>query len=158
MSQSFYDLLQPGMVQELGSHTFTRDAIIAFAERYDPQRFHLSDEEAADSHFGALCASGWHTASAWMRLNIDNGRAELLRLTGYIGRDPVFGPSPGLRNLRWTHPVCAEDTITYCTTLTGKRKNARRKGWGLLTSQSQGFNQDGRMVITMDGAVTLRTN
>ncbi|MFD0916394.1 MaoC family dehydratase [Pseudahrensia aquimaris] len=158
MSESFFDLLQPGMVQELGDHTFTREAIIAFAEKYDPQRFHLSDEGATKSHFGALCASGWHTAAAWMRLNVERGRGELIRLTGYVGPEPVMGPSPGLRNLKWTHPVYAGDTITYRTTITGKRKNPRREGWGLLTSNTQGFNQDGTLVITMDGAVTLRTD
>ena len=94
---SFYDLLEEGMTLELGSHTFEPDEIIRFAEKFDPQPFHLSEEGAARSNFGRLCASGWHTCSIWMRLNVSHGRDEFLRLTGYEGPPPVFGPSPGLR-------------------------------------------------------------
>src|SRR5438552_11829755 len=49
-----------------GSHTFTAGQIKAFAARFDPQPFHLDEAAAARSPFGALCASGWHTASLWM--------------------------------------------------------------------------------------------
>ena len=45
-----------------------RDEVIAFASRYDPQPFHLSDEAAAATHFGRLSASGWHTASMTMAM------------------------------------------------------------------------------------------
>ena len=56
---------------DLGTHVFTRDSIIHFASHYDPQRFHLSDEGARETHFGKLCASGWHTGAVWMRKMID---------------------------------------------------------------------------------------
>ncbi|MEO1720422.1 MAG: hypothetical protein AAFR23_09385, partial [Pseudomonadota bacterium] len=51
----------------LGSHTFVRREVIAFATRFDPQPFHLDDDAARDSLFGALCASGWHTTAVWFR-------------------------------------------------------------------------------------------
>jgi len=146
------------MIQQLGSHTFEKDEIIEFASQFDPQRFHLSQEEAEQSNFGALCASGWHTASIWMRLNIQNGSGELARLVGNLDIRPVFGPSPGVRNLRWLRPVYVGDTITYRSTLTGKRKSPKRKGWGLILSHSEGFNQNGKPVISMDGAVTIKTD
>ncbi|MEL6966811.1 MAG: hypothetical protein AAGM04_05460, partial [Pseudomonadota bacterium] len=60
-TRSFFDRVEPGLVQELGSHTFEHDEIIRFATKFDPQAFHLSEEGAAASHFGRLCASGWHT-------------------------------------------------------------------------------------------------
>ena len=66
----FFDDLVVGERYELGSHTFTADAIKIFARRFDPQPFHLDEAAAARSHFGALCASGWHTASVWMRLMV----------------------------------------------------------------------------------------
>ncbi len=57
----FFEDMRVGERTELGSHTFTAEEIKAFARRYDPQRFHVDEEAAARSHFGALCASGWHT-------------------------------------------------------------------------------------------------
>ena len=58
----------------LGSHTITEAEILAFARKYDPQPFHLDEAAAACSHFGALCASGWHTAAVWAGLMVEHQR------------------------------------------------------------------------------------
>ena len=140
----------PGMTMRLGEHRFTAGEIIAFASDYDPQPFHLSREGAAKSHFGRLCASGWHTGAVWMRQYITNRVPELQRLTG-LETIPDFGPSPGLRNLRWTHPVYEGDTIRFFQSFTGQ-KPSRRPGWSFLTSRAFAVNQHGVEVMTMDGA------
>ena len=72
----FFEDIALGERAELGSHTYTADDIKRFARKYDPQPFHLDEAAAARSHFGALCASGWHTASVWMRLMVDHQRRE----------------------------------------------------------------------------------
>ena len=111
----FLDEVRVGERTVIGSHTFTAVAIKAFAARFDPQPFHLDEAAAARSHFGALCASGWHTAAVWMRLIVDHRRAEseARRARG----EPVArtGVSPGFRDLKWPRPVYAGDTITYAT-------------------------------------------
>ncbi|MEM9734936.1 MAG: MaoC/PaaZ C-terminal domain-containing protein [Pseudomonadota bacterium] len=154
---SFYERLQTGIALDLGAHTFEREPIIDFAKQFDPQRFHLSDEGAAGSHFDRLCASGWHTSSQWMRQNVEHSYQRLVDAVGYDGPPVAFGPSPGFRNLRWYLPVYAGDTVHYRTTLTGKRALAHRPGWGLLMNRAEGFNQDGERVVSMDGAVTVPT-
>ncbi|MCB1430164.1 MAG: dehydratase, partial [Nitratireductor sp.] len=63
---------EPGFTAELGEHCFEADEIIAFARKFDPQPFHLDAELARKSAFGGLCASGWHTASVWMRKQRDH--------------------------------------------------------------------------------------
>lgn len=151
---TFWDRLEPGMVSELGCYTFTREAILDFARAHDPQRFHVDEEAARDSIFGALCASGWHTAAIWMRLNILNGRAEWLRLTG-ASELPAFGPSPGIRDLRWLRPVYVDETVHYRTELMAKRLSASRPGWGILTNRCEGTLADGTPVMTMTGAVMV---
>ena len=151
----FYDLVEPGMTLELGTHTFEAEAIKAFARRYDPQRFHLDEEEAEASVLGGLCASGWHTAAVWMRLNIANGRAELRRVTGWTGPDPIFGPSPGVKHLKWVRPVFSGETVHYTSVTTGKRRLASRPGWGLLFNESHGRLPDGTPVLSMEGAVLI---
>ena len=72
----FFEDIRVGETVEIGSHVFTAEDIKTFAQRFDPQPFHVDDEAAARSHFGQLCASGWHTACVWMRLLIDRRRRE----------------------------------------------------------------------------------
>jgi acyl dehydratase len=149
----YLDELAPGDTNELGSYTFSPDDIIGFARQYDPQPFHTDTEAARHSLFGGLCASGWHTAAVWMKLMIaTRGRiqAEAER-QGY--RPPRLGSSPGFRNLRWSKPVYAGDTITYRSTITGARPSATRPGWGMAFHRNTGVNQDSEEVFSFDGAV-----
>src|SRR6185437_15303805 len=70
----YFEDIQIGDRYSLGHHTFSAADIKTFARRFDPQLFHLDEAAAARSHFGALCASGWHTAVTWMRLIVDYRR------------------------------------------------------------------------------------
>lgn len=148
----FEDLIS-GETDELGSYTFEADDIVAFARQFDPQRFHVDPEAARNSLFGALCASGWHTASIWMQQMIayrERVRTEALSR----GERPArLGPSPGFTNLKWLKPVYVGDTITYRTTVTGKRASASRPGWGMVFHRNSGVNQHGEEVFSFDGAV-----
>jgi hypothetical protein len=62
----YFEDLEVGAETYFGSYEVTREEIIEFALKYDPQPFHLSDEEAAKTHFGRIAASGWHTAAMVM--------------------------------------------------------------------------------------------
>ena len=137
-----------------GTHTFGREEIVAFASKFDPQPFHLDEEAARNSLFGGLCASGWHICSVWMKLRIAN-RSLLEDLAG-PDHGLTYGPSPGIRDLRWHSPVFVDDTITFTTTFTGARLSEKRANWGLLTTSERGEDADGRLVLTMNNAVTLR--
>src|SRR3954468_21513271 len=86
-----------GAVRELGAYAFTAEAIVAFARAYDPQAFHLDPEAARRSHFGGLCASGWHTAAAYMNRMLTT-RARDEAYTAARGPVPEAGPSPGFKN------------------------------------------------------------
>jgi len=144
----FFDDIAIGERFELGRHTFSADDIKAFARRFDPQAFHLDEAAAARSHFGALCASGWHTASVWMRLMVDYQRREdaALRARG----EPVatLGPSPGFRELKWLKPVYVGDTISYATEVLETRTSNSRPEWGIMTMRNTGVNQKGEPVIS----------
>lgn len=93
--------IQEGDVHEFGSYEVTRDEIVGFAERYDPQPFHVDEDAARESAFGELVASGWHTASMCMRLLVDN----------YLA-DTASAGARGIRDLRWIEPVRPGDTLT----------------------------------------------
>ncbi|HUI95320.1 MAG TPA: MaoC family dehydratase [Xanthobacteraceae bacterium] len=148
----YFEDMRVGERADLGSHTFTADEIKAFARRYDPQRFHVDEAAAARTHFGALCASGWHTAAVFMRhfVEAEQRDAEALRAGGETPAQA--GPSPGIRDLRWPRPVYAGDTISFVREVTELRAQTTRPGWGLVVGRNTGTNQDGALVLAFFGA------
>ena len=156
MKGLFLEEIDIGSEETLGSHHFTREAVLRFAKSYDPQPFHLDDEAAAQSHFGALCASGWHTAAGWMKCYVAfNARHRALR--AIAGEQlPEIGPSPGFERLKWLKPVYPGDTVTYKSRAIEKRALTSRRGWGLLSSANSGFNQHGDLVFSFDGKVLVQ--
>ena len=145
MSRWFEDL-EIGETDELGTHTFTADEIKTFARQYDPQPFHLDEEAARRSAFGALCASGWHTAAIWMRLMVRRRQDEETAAAG--ARSARLGPSPGFRDMKWLKPVYVDDTIDYRSEVLDKRTSNSRPRFGLMTVRSTGINQHGEPVIS----------
>jgi acyl dehydratase len=144
----FFEDIKVGDVFEVGRHTFTAENIKAFATRFDPQVFHVDEAAAERSHFGALVASGWHTAVAWMRLMVDYRRriAEAARARG----EPAagIGPALGFRELKWLKPVYAGDTIDYKSAVIEMRLSSSRPHVGLMSFRTTGVNQNGEPVIS----------
>lgn len=144
----YFDDIRLGDVIMTGRYTFDADSIKTFARRFDPQLFHVDEEAAAQSHFGALCASGWQTASVWMRLMIDQRRVEheAMRARG----EPIAssGPALGLRDLKWLKPVYVGDTVDYQSVVSEARVSNSRPGFGLMTILTTGVNQNGETVIS----------
>ncbi|WP_338609716.1 MaoC family dehydratase [Pelagibacterium nitratireducens] len=149
MTRWFEDV-QIDMPFDLGSHTFTEDEIIRFGTLYDPQYFHTDPEAAAQSHFGGLVASGWHTVSVGHRLMVDRLVAEedVVRAEG--GEPGVSGPSPGVNRMDFKAPVRPGDTVRYTLTVTGKRRSNSIPGWGLLFNLLEAHNQHGDLVYSAD--------
>jgi acyl dehydratase len=142
-----------GETVDLGSHTFTREEIVAFAREYDPQPFHLDEDAARASLFGALCASGWHTAALFIRGIIttrQNANAEALARGVRLA---TYGPSPGFRDLRWFKPVYVGDTVSYRMRLIEKTDLKSRPNRGLLASAVQGRNQKGEIVFAVTSQI-----
>lgn len=141
-----FDDLTPGRVIPLGSRTVTREEILAFAGRFDPQPMHLDEDAARGSLVGGLSASGFHTCGIMMRLMTD----------GYIGDSTMQG-SPGVERISWPHPVHPGDTLTgTCHVLEG-RLSKSRPGLGLVGCRHTLANQDGRLVLDMRGVALYLT-
>lgn len=144
----FFEDIRVGDSVVVGRHTFTADDIKTFARRFDPQLFHVDEAVAERSHFGALCASGWHSAVVWMRLMVDHRRGliEAARARG----EPVagIGPALGFRELKWLKPVYAGDTIEYSSEIVEARTSASKPRYGLIVIRSTGVNQNGEPVIS----------
>ena len=133
----YYEDLVVGEVYELdGRYEMEKTEITEFAEQYDPQPFRVDEAAAEESIFGSLAASGWHTASACMRLLVD----------GFLDPETSMGAS-GVEDLEWLAPVYPGDTLRVEVEILDKRVSESRPEMGHVRSKLTGYNQDGDPVI-----------
>jgi acyl dehydratase len=140
MGIRYFEDFQVGDAFDLGTIQVTAEEIIAFARQFDPQPFHLDAEQAKDSIFGGLVASGWHTTSLFMRLLVDG----LLRETVSIG-------SPGVDEIRWLRPLRPGDTLRARFTILECTPSRSRPHMGVVRSRCEAFNQQDELVMTLVG-------
>jgi acyl dehydratase len=108
----------------VGSILMTRDAVIEFASRYDPQPFHLSDEAAAANPiFGRLAASGWHTAVMMQML--------VSEFTKHLGLHGLAGG--GVDALRWIKPVFPPERLLVSVGFDAVRPSKTQPDRGIAT-------------------------
>ena len=97
----YFEDLAVGDEWTYGEYDVTEDELVDFAEQYDPQWFHTDRERAAaESPYGGLIASGWHTAAMTMRLLVE----------GFLDDTATMG-AKGVDELRWRKPVEPGDTL-----------------------------------------------
>jgi acyl dehydratase len=138
VDQRHFEDFVPGAVAEFGPIEVDEVEVIAFAQRYDPQRIHTDPVAAAQGPFGGLIASGWHTASLVMRLLVEN----------YLARHASLA-SPGIDELRWLWPVRPGDTLRVRATVVDARRSQSKPDRGLVRTKVEALNQDGRVVMSM---------
>ena len=144
----FFEDIEIGARREFGSFTFTAEDIKKFATQFDPQRFHLDEEEGRKSLFGGLAASGWHVAAVCMKLLVADGKRLTAEAVARGEKVAVWGPSPGFRELRWIKPVLAGDTIRFSSVVETKRTSEKRPEWGIVQARNTGINQRGEIVYS----------
>jgi acyl dehydratase len=142
----YFEDLVVGVETNYGSYDVTRDEVLEFARKYDPQPFHLSDEEAAKTHFGRLSASGWHTAAMTMAV-----------IARHVVDDHHAGlGSPGIDELRWKKPVYPGDTLHVSGRIVEKTPSRSRPEMGSFRTETTVKNQDGEVVMTFTSIVLIR--
>jgi acyl dehydratase len=142
----YFEDLEVGEETYFGSYEVTREEVLEFARKYDPQPFHLSDEEAAKTHFGRIAASGWHTTAMTMAV-----------IARYVVKHEQAGlGSPGIDELRWKKPVYPGDTLHVRGTITEKTLSRSRPDMGSYRTQTIVTNQDDHPVMTFTSIVLIR--
>ena len=144
--QYFEDIVV-GTKASFGQYAVLHDEVVAFAKAYDPQPFHLSDAAAAETHFGRLSASGWHTCAMTMAMVVENLKAH----------DQAGLGSPGIDELRWLKPVYPGDTLRGETEILDKRASQSRPEMGSYRSRMTVLNQDDVTVMTFVSIGLIRT-
>ena len=142
----YFEDLELGKERYFGSYEVTREEVLDFARKYDPQPFHLSDEAAAKTHFGRIAASGWHSAAMVMgviaRHVVDQRQAGL--------------GSPGIDELRWKKPVYPGDTLHVTGEILEKTPSRSRPEIGSFRTKTTVTNQHGDVVMTFISIVLIR--
>ena len=137
MKELYFDDLNAG--DKFQSETFEvpGNAIIEFAEKFDPQKFHLNAKSAERSIFKGLVASGWHTAAITMRLFVKT----LNFAEGAIGL--------GVDELRWPNAVRPGDVLRVETEIVDVRPSKSKPKHGIIRLRNVTTNQNGDVVQTM---------
>ena len=114
--------------------TVSKEDIVAFAEQWDYQSFHLDEELALDSPYKGLIASGWHTLLVGFSLILDTKKME----------DSSLG-SPGMEDARWLIPVRPNDRLRCRVTVLSARRSQRQE-CGVVKILVEIFNQNEELV------------
>ena len=137
----YFEDYQEGKTERFGAYQVTREEVIDFASKFDPQPFHLDDAAAAASPiFGRLAASGWHTCGMVMRM-----------LTAvWTDEDGYFSlGGTGVDELRWTRPVYPGDTLSIEAEILSKSAPRSKPELGFVNFRVTVFNQHDEPVMSM---------
>lgn len=145
----WFEDMHIGRIDRYGSKDVTREEVIDFAGKYDPQPFHLDDAAAAANPlFGRLSASGWHTACMAMRMTAD--------YWGGLGGRTILGGA-GIEELAWLKPVYPGDTLRCELEVIETRASRSKPDRGIVKSRLSVFNQDDEPVMRQIAVVMMAT-
>lgn len=139
----YLDDFQVGQRFATGTYTMTEAEIVAFARQFDPQPFHLGEDEGRDSLLGGLAASGWHTAAVTMRLQVEG---EMQLVGGIVGAGG---------EITWPAPTRPGDVLRVETEVLEVRPSRSRPDRGIVTVLAETKNHDGVVVQALRATLVV---
>ncbi len=133
---TYFEDIAVGDTDEFGTYDVTEAEILEFAGKYDPQPFHTDPEAAAETIYGGLVASGWHTCAMTMRLLVD----------GHFDDSAAMG-ARGVEELRFPRPVRPGDSLRVRTEVL--EKSADTADRGTVRVRSETVTDDDELVLSM---------
>ncbi len=135
----FEDVELHQVMRSSNEYAVSKEAIITFAEEFDPMPFHIDEEFAKQTPFGKLFASSVHTVAIAIRMTRDVG-----------GEDMAVVAGLGWQDVKLPHPVFADDRLHIEVEFIEKRLSQSKPGHGIVTSQIRVFNQDDTKVAQLN--------
>jgi acyl dehydratase len=130
---------------ECAGHILTAEAIIEFAQLWDPQPWHTNETAAKESIFGGLTACSAHifsiyciTSQQWQNDRKQQALASL-----------------GFDELRMLKPVFAGDTLQCVTTIETARPSGSKPDCGIIVYASKLLNQHDEAVFSAKCATLM---
>lgn len=136
MSERFFESIKVGDKVESARYTFTEQAIMEYCAKYDPQSFHIDRKEAAQSIFGSIVASGFHTLAVAFRLFME---------LGLFGRSNLGGFA--IDGVRLLKPVRGGDEIRVKSEIVEARVSQSKPDRGVVYVRHEVLNQDDAVVV-----------
>ncbi|MEC7764532.1 MAG: MaoC family dehydratase [Pseudomonadota bacterium] len=140
MSQRYFEDLPVGFTYRSGEAALTREAIVRFATEWDPQPFHVDEAAAAESHFGTLIASGWHTLLIAFNLAMQSG----------VWDEASMGAS-GMDEVRWFLPAVPGDVIHVRAEVVSAERSKSRPDRGRVSFRNDIHRADGKRIASYIG-------
>ncbi|WP_053947509.1 MaoC family dehydratase [Halolamina sediminis] len=137
---TYFDDLTVGDTDEFGTYDVTEEEILEFAGQYDPQPFHTDPAAAAETIYGGLIASGWHTCAMTMRLLVD----------GHFDDSAAMG-AKGVEELRFPRPVRPGDSLSVRTEVLEKTVDGQDRG--TVRVHSETVTENDELVLSMTSEV-----
>ena len=134
----YFEDYVPGLRVDCGTFSVGEEEIIAFAQEYDAQPFHVDPVAAKDGPYGGLIASGWHTTALMMRHLVEH----------FVSPESSLGAA-GIDEIRWPRPVRPGDTLHVSATVLEARQSNSKPDRGIIRSLAEVTNQDGDLVMKL---------
>jgi acyl dehydratase len=136
MTSLYFEEAEVGKLRTAGPYLVSRNEIIEFAQKYDPQPFHINEEAAARSVFAGLTASAAHTFAILLSL-LNKAQPYSLRTLAGLGWD----------ELRLPIPVRPGDELYLELAILEKRESKSKSDRGIVRGQIYLRNQKREIVL-----------
>jgi acyl dehydratase len=143
MSPTYFDDLKVGYRSLVGEWLLERDEAIAFAERWDPQPFHVDEQAAMQSIYGGLTASSLHLFAICTRLFFDH--EDRIAVMAMLGKDDV----------RFPNPARIGDRLRYQTECVEWTPSKSKSDRGVIRLCDRLTNQAGELVMTQEVSLMI---
>jgi len=135
MTRRYFEDITDGEQLKCQNVIVTREDIITFAKKFDPQSFHTDEDTAEESIFGGLIASSLHILSACTRAVVE-AQGDVAILSG-VGMDEA----------KMFNPVRPGDTLSVKAWWTDLKRSQSKPDLGFAAIRCKVTNQNGDPVI-----------
>jgi len=118
--------------------TVSAEDMMEFAQKYDPQYFHVDPELAKNTLFGGLIGSGIYTAALWRQMDhVANGSI-------------AFVCGVAWENVKWSSALRPGDIIVATSRCLSKRESGKRPNVGIATFHHEVVKANGDVAMEFD--------
>jgi acyl dehydratase len=135
MARRYFEDITDGEHLNCQNVIITREDIIKFAKKFDPQPFHTDENAAKESIFGCLIASSLHILSACTRAVVE-AQGDVAILSGV-----------GMNEAKMFNPVRPGDTLFIEAWWADLKRSRSKQDLGFAGIRCKVTNQNGNPVI-----------
>jgi len=127
----------------VGQYTITEAEMVSFAQKWDPQPFHVNKDAAGLSPYGGLTAAGSYLLALAIRI---------------VGRSPVnpqLIAAIGWDELRFPNPARPGDVLTLTLACIHTRPSRQKPDRGIVRNQFTLRNQRDQTVLSFQDIIIV---